>query len=465
MYADDIVLLAGSIKELKAMNVVASEYARMNRYRHNGGKSAVMLFNASPELRDRFASEAWELSGEKVEVQSRYKYLGVDLLQNTSDWRSHMERVLKRAEWVSRDLSWACRRDRGIRPRSAATLWQAIVRPIIEYASEMWAGDIPKLLVKRAERVQTDFARSILGIEEAQSVPNDFVRAEMGMERLQARWLKLRLGYWRRLHSARPERTLSMLARLRKTHAQWGGKWAKQNWMQSTRVLLDRVGLTSHWHVPRKSVWMPERQWKRLVYEAVERGEDVARAQRLRGMGASANRYLRVKRWGKTQPSRAKFGGERGRRGALVHESYLDDRRETVGRRLKLLCRAGCLPVLSRVGREEQWAEPLRRCLLCEQGVVETAEHMVLECSAHAMHREVLFRGVSEAMGTRLSTLPGQDQYEILLGIDIGCVSAEERVDRHFKTFLKKAWRGRKRLTCAVNRECDRLDTIWAMAA
>ncbi|MFN9914681.1 MAG: reverse transcriptase domain-containing protein, partial [Pirellulaceae bacterium] len=46
LYADDIVLLASTISELKQMNQVASEYAFRYRFRHNGDKSAVMVFNA-----------------------------------------------------------------------------------------------------------------------------------------------------------------------------------------------------------------------------------------------------------------------------------------------------------------------------------------------------------------------------------------------------------------------------------
>ena len=43
--------------------------------------------------------------------------------------------------------------------------------------------------------------------------------------------------------------------------------------------------------------------------------------------------------------------GEVGQRGSLVVERYLDDVKE-MGSRLKLMCRAGCLPVLSRVAWE-----------------------------------------------------------------------------------------------------------------
>ena len=82
MYADDIVMLASTVTELIQMNEVASEYAYKHRFRHNGDKSAVMAFNANPELRARV---------------TEHKYLGVDILKNTTDWRTHVERLIKKA--------------------------------------------------------------------------------------------------------------------------------------------------------------------------------------------------------------------------------------------------------------------------------------------------------------------------------------------------------------------------------
>ena len=50
MYADDVVFLAGSVDELRSINEVVTNYAKRNRYRLNGDKSAVMAFNADPAL-------------------------------------------------------------------------------------------------------------------------------------------------------------------------------------------------------------------------------------------------------------------------------------------------------------------------------------------------------------------------------------------------------------------------------
>ena len=71
-------MLASNVDELRRMNDVATQYAFKHRFRYNGKKSAVMVFNANKALRRRVEEENWRLSGEKVEVKESYRYLGVD---------------------------------------------------------------------------------------------------------------------------------------------------------------------------------------------------------------------------------------------------------------------------------------------------------------------------------------------------------------------------------------------------
>ena len=194
MYADDIVLLAGSVYELLAMNDIVSEFAFKNRYKLNGDKSAIMAFNADTSTLTQVHAETWVLSGQRVEVKQSYKYLGTETLTSL-DWTQHVTRAISKAKSLSEDLSWICRREGGLRPRSAATLWKAIARPVIEYAAELWSGEIPTTLVDQAEAVQVSFACSILGLSRCQSISHDIIRSEMGMEKLSSRWEKLRLGF------------------------------------------------------------------------------------------------------------------------------------------------------------------------------------------------------------------------------------------------------------------------------
>jgi hypothetical protein len=469
MYADDIVFLAGSVSELRAMNDVVTGYARRNRYQLNGKKSAVMAFNADASTKKQVDDEPWRLSGEVVEVKASYKYLGVAILENVRDWKRYMDGTIAKAARVTEDLEWACRRAGGLRPRAAAALWKAMVRPILEYAAEIWAGDITPSAATRAEAVQTNFARSMLGLVGCQSISNDALRAEMGMEKLSSRWAKLRLGYWRRLHVASGERTLAAVASLRHKHMQWGYKGAGEGWMGGTKKMLTSLGLYTHWLDPMLCTTQSKEQWKDIAYEAVEGAEDVALRTRFAGMsGVAAARYARIKSWDKVSEDMAVMSGEIGLRGAQVIAPYLDGRAEPVGTRLKLMCRLGCLPTMVRVAREEKLPPGQGSCRLCGEADEDT-RHLLLACPSHEMHRTKMIAGVESALASiGKAPLGGQcpsEQADVLLGKSTGVSLVDVRINSSVTRFLKKAWRDRKWLTVSLNDTLGRDDTVWALRA
>jgi hypothetical protein len=198
MYADDIVMLAATQHELQLMNKIATRFAQRHRFQFNGEKSGVMLFNVKPEAKAKAQAARWTLFGEKVEVKDSYVYLGTVTPRDGLSWTAHLKEAIGKARRRSADLLWVCKADRGMRPRTAITLWQAMVRPLLEYACELWAGQCPVGLATEAESVQCTFLRGTLGLHaNGSGVADDALRAEAGCERLEDRWAKLKMGYWR----------------------------------------------------------------------------------------------------------------------------------------------------------------------------------------------------------------------------------------------------------------------------
>jgi hypothetical protein len=461
MYADDIVLLAASLPELERMNAVATKFARQHRFQFNGEKSGVMVFNADKEERERAAAHKWQLFGEEVEVKKVYVYLGTALGTNEGCWKTHLIAAIKKARRRSADLLWVCRSDKGMRPRTSIVLWQAMVRPILEYASELWSGQVPAYLAKEAEEVQTVFLRGTLGLHaNGGGVSNDVVRAEAGCEALVDRWAKLKLGYWRRLFVAAPNRLLLAVAKFRHAELTAGTGYGKRGWMTTARDALHQHGMHDAWADTKTAVNMNELEWKARVYDAVEDRADTRLHTHLQVM-PSASEYRRIRAWEPTPEIYAFSSGEVGRLGRLTPERYLDDRRCLKGTRLKLLCRLGCLPVMDRVGREArpQWPKDTRTCLMCQQGKVESVAHFVSECPAYAPHRGRLHEQVTRALECSSANVTSSAyldmgehaQTRVLLGQRMGDPVAEDRVDKHVKKFLTKAWNMRAGMTEAVN--------------
>ena len=153
----------------------------------------------------------------------------------------------------------------------------------------------------------------------------------------------------------------------------WAPAPFNNGWMGRTKVMLHTAGLLEDWKDPSLCCVQTKGEWKDKVYKSVESRETEATIERLSKLTSGyAARYLRCKFWGIIDEDVAYSVGDIGRRGALTPEPYLNDRREPVGRRLKLMCRAGCLPILKRVVREADLPACYGVCKLCSRGKWKT---------------------------------------------------------------------------------------------
>jgi hypothetical protein len=455
MYADDIVMLATSRKEMLEMNRIATEFAIKHRFQFNGSKSGVMVFNASVQERTNVKATRWVLFGDKVEVVNEYTYLGTVTVNDETDWRKHVKGAIVKAERRSADLLWVCRYDAGIRARTAMVLWYAMVRPLLEYASEIWSGQIPDSLATRAETVQLKFIRGVLGLHgNGSGVSNEVLRAEVGAEPITSRWAKLKLGFWRRIFTAPPERLLRVVAterhreltRLVAGESKFGGT----GWMRTVKGDFERYGMDQYWtNIDMCSVGKDD--WSQTVYEQVDGVFDELRGERILDL-PSAGTYTHIKDWGPTTKEYAYSRGELHRLGQYVPEQYLDDRTNMGGAHVKLMCRLNCLPVMDRVGREREpkWSKVSRTCLACDQSEVETVEHFVMECPRYDRHRAILFRDINRRLPS-FSEMQTSEKLRVVLGRRTGRLLVDKAIDNMVKRRLKKFWNLRSPISKAIN--------------
>ena len=95
------------------------------------------------------------LNGEEVPYVESFKYLGITLDQNLT-WKPHITQRLAKAKadlMIARKLvtnSW------GLTPDRMAWLYQAIVRPTVDYSCHVWmpSGECPGWLLKELDKLQ-----------------------------------------------------------------------------------------------------------------------------------------------------------------------------------------------------------------------------------------------------------------------------------------------------------------------
>ena len=460
MYADDMVMLTNSEAELAAMNKIATDFARKNRFQYNGEKSGVMVFNVTKAQRDKAKDRRWILFGDQVQVVDEYTYLGTITCNDESSWAKHMQASTAKARKRADDLLWLCRQDRGFRPRTAVALWQSLVRPVLEYGCEIWAGQVTETAMREAEKVQMLFLRGTLGLHENGSgVADEVVRAETGCEPLASRWEKLQLGYWRRVFAAPRDRLLRVVATFRWRERRLDKKGiGSRGWMKAVQKNLNKHGLGRFWDNPDLTTALDVEGWRDTVYDAVNADFDGARANRMEELSSTAD-YMAIKNWDRNEKQYSVVSGEIGKMGQYVPEAYLDDRSDLKGTRLKLLCRANCLPVMARVGREvtPKWPKEERLCIMCQDGKVEDVKHFVMDCPAYAGRRDKLLALISRAVGRAeggggFDAAPARHKLHVILGKRSGDAWVDRRVDRLTKTFLAKCWNQRQPVTDSINR-------------
>ena len=233
------------------------------------------------------------------------------------------------------------------------------------------------------------------------------------------------------------------------------GREGVGSWMWSTRKLMWKRGLGREWDIPEVCCQVSKEEWKERVYEKVEEYYEGRRMGKMRGM-KSMGRYARTKSWERVDEEHAEYTGEVGRWGAMVCERYLDDMKERGATSLKLQCRADCLPVMKRVMKMMKMPLEWGTCLMCNEGCMETIDHLIMDCNAYATHRERLVTKVTEAYSVAkrgeggYEELNREEQIEVMMGKGIGCKVLEGNIDHAFKRFLKRAWRKRKLVTKTV---------------
>ena len=102
-----------------------------------------------------------KMDGKVIEYRSEAKYLGLTFDKKVN-WTSHVTTVIKKANRKVGALKFLCNR-KGINQDIAITLYKAIIRPRLEYASEIF-GDTCKTNKKRLDSVQQKSLASALGV-------------------------------------------------------------------------------------------------------------------------------------------------------------------------------------------------------------------------------------------------------------------------------------------------------------
>jgi len=144
-FADDIAIIQRSrnsnlaIRKLQEKIYDIEEWCENNRIKINAEKSQLIVFNK--KRKNTRISEELDIFDEKINVVNSVSYLGVTF-SKTLSWKAHIEHATNKAYAMKRRLLPLIGRTSNLALKTKRRLYLSILRPIITYASPVWATAI-----------------------------------------------------------------------------------------------------------------------------------------------------------------------------------------------------------------------------------------------------------------------------------------------------------------------------------
>lgn len=195
MYADDIVLTAGSPSDLQRLLHICSKHAELLGLRFGTQKCAVLRWGNTGTLPD---GDALTVQGKPIPFATTYRYLGVDLTTEPDYLAAHERKLrgkaLRNQNVLRARILWTFNRMEVIR-----SLWKMVHVPALTFANAVLC--LSSATREYLERRQREVGRLALGAH--RSTPNEAVQGDVGWSSFEAREAVAKLGFEIRAWSLR----------------------------------------------------------------------------------------------------------------------------------------------------------------------------------------------------------------------------------------------------------------------
>ena len=254
----------------------------------------------------------------------------------------------------------------GLSVATGIKLWEAMIRPTLEYAVEVWDGGT----WPQAEQIQYTVGRTLLGLY--RHTTREVVRGELGWMTMQARREIKLLKFWGKILKMDGSRLTKQVYRQCKkvTEGQRG------SFCHAVCKTLRSLGLLHIW----ASEEIGElKDWSTLVLACVK-AKDKDRWL----LALQQKSKLRVYKCIKTE---------------LQFEEYLRWPLSWEERALYAKLRSGTHQLRIETGRWRKELEAERVCCICLTGNVENESHFLLDCYVYSRLRDKMFTSIKRNAG------------------------------------------------------------------
>ena len=217
MFADDIALLSHSAEGLQAQLDILAEFCKPRGLEVNVQKTKVVVFE-----KVKSSSPAFVFSDQRIEQVDSFKYLGI-VFHGNRGMSCAVEQLACAAQKAMFAMLGACQQKHIHQPELKLKLFDALVRPVLSYACEVWAPLGGKAALETLEQVHKKFLRGLLGVSKSTCLK--MIYAEFGRLPLQHFWWQQCMKYIQRLQDMDGSRLckLAYVAECRNGLGWWKG--------------------------------------------------------------------------------------------------------------------------------------------------------------------------------------------------------------------------------------------------
>ena len=234
LYADDTVLFAESIENLKNVLKVFENYCERWKLKVNVKKTKIVVFSKRRYNNDQLS---FEMFGEKIDVQDDYNYLGVLFNYNGNFFKAR-KKLVEQSQKALYSL-YSKIRNINIPVDLQLKLFDTLVLPILTYSSEIWGFENKGII----EKIHLQFCKKILGVRS--STPNFMVYGELGRFPIEIS-IKIRMiCFWNKMLMNENKLSSKIYRLLFNLHVN-GNRDFK--WINYVKSIFDETGFSHLWN-------------------------------------------------------------------------------------------------------------------------------------------------------------------------------------------------------------------------
>ena len=265
LFADDTVMLAESEDELKELVVEFERECEMNGLKINIGKTKTMKIGeggmGNRELLDI------RIRGESVGSVDKFKYLGVELMEN-GGMKEEIEHRVSEGSRVTGGLREIFKK--GVSREVKMRLYESIFVPTVIYGCESWV--LNAKVRKKVEVVEMRILRDIANVRRIDRIRNARVREMCGCNASLVGVMEKRIlvwfGHMTRMNQERIVKNV-LGADIR------GGRGVgrpRKRWLDGVKEIIEELGMTLEIC---EELAEDREGWRNGVYEEMKRREQV----------------------------------------------------------------------------------------------------------------------------------------------------------------------------------------------